>query len=127
MTTAMVSWPAMVAAVTPPAPSVRTVTSTLATYAAPGRPPTRAHQGTLPSGACEQELVVDGQDELGAQALGRQGRVTADHGQLDDVGGRALNHGVHGQALTQRADLPVAGSELRDLPAASPQGADVSR
>src|SRR5205085_2494254 len=40
-TSASVSWPAMVAAVTPPAPSERTVISTVVTYAAPSTPPSR--------------------------------------------------------------------------------------
>jgi hypothetical protein len=41
MTTAVASWPVIVAAATPPAPIERTVMSAVATYAAPSRPPIR--------------------------------------------------------------------------------------
>src|SRR3954453_17613167 len=46
MITDIVSWPAIVAATTPPAPSVRTVTSELATKTAPMKPPRKYHHGT---------------------------------------------------------------------------------
>src|SRR3954449_4424283 len=46
ITTEPASWPAIVAATTPPAPSVRTVTSEVATKTAPMKPPTKYHQGT---------------------------------------------------------------------------------
>jgi hypothetical protein len=41
MITDIVSWPAIVAAVTPPAPSVRTAISAQVTYTAPSTPPVR--------------------------------------------------------------------------------------
>ena len=43
--------------------------------------------------------------------------MDADHRQLHDVGRGALDDRVDGQALAQRAHLPVARSQLGDLPA----------
>ena len=52
--------------------------------------------------------------------------VTADHRQLDDVRGRALDHGVDRQTLAERTHLVVAGLQLWDLAAATPQRLDVT-
>ncbi len=45
--------------------------------------------------------------------------VHLDHGELDDVGGRALHRVVHRRALTERLEVVVAALELRDPALAS--------
>ena len=54
-----------------------------------------------------------------------QSAVAADHRELDDVGGRALDDGVDGEALPERAHLVVARLKLGNLAAAAPHGGHV--
>jgi hypothetical protein len=46
-----------------------------------------------------------------------QGRLDADQGDLEDVGGQALDAGVHGLALARLADAEVGRRQLGDLAA----------
>ena len=50
----------------------------------------------------EQQLVVDLQDQAGVETACGDRAMTADHRDLDDVGGGALDHGVDGEALAER-------------------------
>jgi hypothetical protein len=50
----------------------------------------------------------------------------AHHRDLHDVGGRALDHHVDGEALALLAHLPAAGAQLRHLAAAPEQRRDVA-
>src|ERR1700737_3709032 len=58
----------------------------------------------------EQQLVVDRENQARVRALPLERGVAANHRQLDDVRGGALDDRVHGQALAQRAQLIVAGA-----------------
>jgi hypothetical protein len=65
---------------------------------------------------------VDLQHELRLQ-LGNGDRAgRTDHRQLDDVGGRSLNHGVDGEALTEHPALAIRRTQLRDVAPATHQG-----
>ena len=70
----------------------------------------------------EQQLVVDRQQQAScagpASASARWVRTIAE---LDDVGRRALDDRVDGQALAQRPHLVVARPQLGDLTPAAPQ------
>src|SRR6202043_3059361 len=72
----------------------------------------------------EQQFVVDLQDQPRAESGG--GSMTADHRDLDDVGGGALDHRVDGQTLAERVLLAVARAQLGDLAAAAEQRRDVA-
>ncbi len=67
------------------------------------------------AGAFEDELVVDLEEHLRAQAALRQLGVDAVHGDLDDVGGGALDGHVDGDALGGSADHGVVGVDLRHV------------
>ena len=72
--------------------------------------------------ALEQQLVVDREDHAASSwPLSASARWHADHRQLHDVGGGALDDGVDGQALAERAHLVVARAQLGDLAAAAEQ------
>src|SRR5450756_102592 len=77
-------------------------------------------------GALEDELVVHLEDEPRAQLAPGELAAHRHHGHLDDVGGRALEHGVDRQALAQRAQAVVGGAQLRHGPAPPEQRGDVA-
>jgi hypothetical protein len=56
---------------------------------------------------------------------GQQG-VDADHGQLDEVGGGALQRRVDGGALGEPARVGITAGHVRDGPAAPEQGGHVT-
>src|SRR5215208_5955727 len=74
----------------------------------------------------EHQLVVHLEEHLGlppagglrAVASGPQRPVDADHGDLDQVRGRALDGGVRGGPLAERPDVEVAVAELGNVAAA---------
>src|SRR5262249_54473278 len=59
----------------------------------------------LPRGALEEELVVDLEDQARSHAGLPQRQLTADHRDLDDVGGRPLDHRVDRQPLAEPAGV----------------------
>ena len=72
----------------------------------------------LATGGLEDELVVHLQDHAALHAAHLL--VDMHHGDLDDVGGAALDGGVDGDALGALAFVEVARGDLRDA-APSPQ------
>ena len=94
-------------------PSRRRRTWRRAAAAAPPRTSASGHSSTSSSCTCrtrrERKLALS------------SSRCTRDHGDLDDVGGAALQHRVHGQALAQRAHAVVAGPQLGHGAAAAEQ------
>ncbi len=85
-----------------------------------------ARDGDLVGGAFEEQLVVDGEDQAGLQLGDVERAVAADHRELDDVGGGALDDGVDGEAFAEGAHLVVAGAQLGDLAAPAPERLDVA-
>ena len=68
-----------------------------------------ARRPTSPVGRLEDQLVVDLEEHPGLRARSsRMPAVDGEHGPLDQVGGRALDHGVDGRPLGQVAD-PAGG------------------
>ena len=65
------------------------------------------------------------QQHLGAQALIVQPFLHPDHGQLHDVGGRALYGHVDGHSLGAAPDVEVGAVDVGQVTAASQQGLDV--
>ncbi len=69
----------------------------------------------------EDHLVVHLQDEAAGEVARLEGVVEAHQRHLEDVGGQALDAGVHGLALPGLADAEVRRAELGDLAAAAEQ------
>ena len=69
---------------------------------------------------------MDLQHDPGGQAAVVEGGVEAHQGHLEDVGGQALDPGVHGLALAGLADAGVLAGQLGDLAAAAEQGLGVA-
>src|SRR5205807_1836233 len=75
----------------------------------------------LGRGTLEQQLVVDREDQPRGEPVARERVLAADHCELEDVGGGALDDGVDGQAFAKRPHLVVASLELGDLAAPVPE------
>ena len=69
----------------------------------------------------EDELVMDLQQHLRAQAALADGGVHADHGDLHAVGGRALDRHVDRHPLAGGTQRPVARGQLRQVAAPAEQ------
>ena len=69
----------------------------------------------------EDHLVVDLEDEPARQALLLERVVERHERHLEDVGGEALDAGVHGLPLARLADAEVRRRQLGDGPAATEQ------
>ena len=67
----------------------------------------RAATACSSAGHLDDHLVVDLEDEPAGQPLVLQAPVEADQGHLEDVGGQALDAGVHGLALAGLAQPVV--------------------
>ena len=63
----------------------------------------------------EQQLVVDAEEQPGAEALGPDALGDPDHRDLLDVGGRALDRHVDRHPLAGAAQRRVRRPQLRDL------------
>ena len=72
----------------------------------------------------EEEFVVDLEGHAGAEFAAGDGGVDADHGELDEVGGGALQRGVDGGALGEAAHVGVARLDVGDGADAAEVGAD---
>jgi len=57
-----------------------------------------------------------------AAALGAQMLINADHGELNEVGGGALEWGVDGGAFGEAAGVRILAAHVRDGPAAAEEG-----
>ena len=73
--------------------------------------------GTSTSGTSSSSSSWICRTSFAGPSLVAQAPVHADHRELDDVGGRALDHGVDREPLAERAHLPVRRAQLRDRPA----------
>src|SRR5664279_1036804 len=76
----------------------------------------------LVAGHLEEELVVDLEERPGPEAAFVEALAQADHRDLDDVGGRALDGHVDCHPLAGRPQGGIARVELGDRPLASEQG-----
>jgi len=72
----------------------------------------------------EEEFVVDLEGHAGAELARGDLRVDADHGQLDEVGGGALQGRVDGGALGEASLIGVARRDVWDGADAAEPGAD---
>ena len=72
----------------------------------------------------EEEFVVDLEGHAGAEFALGDGGVDAEHGELDEVGGGALQRRVDGGALGEAAHVGVAGLDVGDGADAAEVGAD---
>src|SRR3954466_9520755 len=66
------------------------------------------------------------QQHPGAETLRLQPLVDPDHGDLDQIGRRTLDWGVGCSTLTERPDIEVAVTQLRDIATPLEDGLDVS-
>ena len=62
----------------------------------------------------EEQFVVDLERHAGTQLTGGDLTVERDHGELDEVGGGALQRRVDGGALSEAAHVRVARAYVRD-------------
>src|SRR5256712_8808105 len=69
----------------------------------------------LPDRHLKYKLVMDLQDHARRKAPFFQGPRDADHRDLDQIRGRALERGVRGRALAEGSDVVIAVLELRDV------------
>ena len=67
----------------------------------------------------DDQFVMHLQDHPRTDALGGETPVNVDHGDLHDVGRRALNRGVHGVALGQSARHGVVRRNVVEVAAAA--------
>ena len=79
----------------------------------------RAHLGLRD---LQQQLVVHLQHQTSGAALGPQPAVHTDHRHLDQIGSCSLHDRVDGEALAERARLPVGRAKLGDRAPATEQG-----
>jgi len=77
-------------------------------------------------GHLDEHLVVDLQHEPALHAAFDEGIVDAHEGDLEDVGGEALDAGVHRLALSRLADPPVAVQQLGDRLQTIPEAESVA-
>ena len=77
-------------------------------------------------GDIEEEFVVDLEGHAGLEAALAQFAIDADHGELDDVGGGALDGHIDGDALGGVAGGEVAGGDFGDVAAAAEEGLGVA-
>ncbi|CAK7285478.1 hypothetical protein SGPA1_31351 [Streptomyces misionensis JCM 4497] len=83
--------------------------------------------GALAGGDLQDDFVVDLEQHPGLQFRGSQRVVHLEHGDLDDVGGRALDRRVEGHALGGLAALAVVAVEVGQIAAAAEEGRRVAR
>ena len=74
----------------------------------------------------EEEFVVDLEGHFGLKVAGAEGGVDAEHGDLDHVGGGALERCVDSGAFGEAAGVGVAGVDVRDGPGAAEEGGDLA-
>ena len=72
----------------------------------------------------EEEFVVDLEGHSGFEVAGGDLAVEGDHGQLDEVGGGALQGGVDGGAFGETPHVGVAAGDVGDGADAAEGGAD---
>src|SRR3954470_1297482 len=73
----------------------------------------------LARGDLQDELVVHLKQQPGPQALLTQAALNAEHGDLDDVGGTALDRRVESHPLRHLAPLAVVAGEVRQVATAA--------
>ncbi len=74
----------------------------------------------------EDDLVVDLEDDAALQPLVFERLVEPADGHLEDVGGQALDTGVHRLPLPRLSDLTVAGRQFGDLATPAEEGLGVA-
>src|SRR5690606_6874245 len=84
------------------------------------------HPGPLARGDLQDDLVVDLEEHAGGQAGLAQGAVQVQHGDLDDVGGGALDGRVERHALGGLPPLTVVAVEVGQVAAAAEEGRRVA-
>ena len=82
------------------------------------------HGLALPGDDVEEEFVVDLEGHAGVEAAVADGFVDAQHGDLDEVGGGALQGGVDGGALGEATHVGVARGDIGDGADAAEDGLD---
>jgi hypothetical protein len=78
-------------------------------------------EGEPPTNRINAGAYVIEREIPGAKLVALEGAVEPDEGDLEDVGGEALDAGVHGLALAGLADAEVARQQLGDLAAPAEQ------
>ena len=66
------------------------------------------------------------ENQSALQTVSQQAVADAYHGDLDDIRGGALNRGIHGDTLTERAHIEVLALQLGQRAAAAEQGRNVA-
>ena len=80
----------------------------------------------LALGQFEHQFVVHLHDHLDLRLVGIQFLLHSHHGQLDEVGRRALHGGVDGGAFSPGAAGAVGGVDLGQVQAAAKHGFDIA-
>lgn len=80
----------------------------------------------LAGGHFEEELVMHLQEHASFEASFGEGGIDVDHGELDHVGGGALNGRVHRHSLSLAAHGGVGAGDVTDHAAALREGLDVA-